>query len=360
MIALVGAEHGTKNMFATDLGSLESELPLARPTMVAAVPRVFEKVFEGARAKAESQGRARIFDAAAATAIRFAKERAKGRVSLKTRLAHAVFDRLVYRKIRKAFGGSLRFAFSGASPLGERLTYFFDGIGIRIFEGYGLTETSPVLAVNRADAWLPGTVGPPVTGTTIRIAVDGEVLAAGPQVFAGYWDNDAATADALTDDGWLRTGDVGEVVDGFLRITGRKKELIVTAGGKNVAPAPMEDELRANPLVSQALVVGDNRPFITALVTIDADAFDRWRRARGELDRTVEDSVDHPVLRAAVQVTIDRVNASRSRAESIREFAILPSDLTVAAGELTPTLKVRRPIVEARYAGTIDRLYSRA
>jgi long-chain acyl-CoA synthetase len=269
-----------------------------------------------------------------------------------------VFDRIVYRKIRAAFGGSLRFAFSGASPLGERLTYFFDGVGIRIFEGYGLTETSPVLTVNRADAWVPGTVGPPVCGTRVRIAADGEILAAGPQVFTGYWANEEGTAAALTPDGWLRTGDLGELAGGFLHITGRKKDIIVTAGGKNVAPAPMEDELRAHALIDQAVVIGDNRPFVAALVTLDPEGFDRWRSARGEPARTVSESVDHPVLRAAIQVAVDRVNATRSRAESIRAFAILPTELTEAAGEITPTLKVRRAVVEERYADIIDRIYA--
>jgi long-chain acyl-CoA synthetase len=279
-------------------------------------------------------------------------------VRILTRLAHALFDILVHRKVRAAFGGSLRLAFSGASPLGERLAYFFDGAGIRIFEGYGLTETSPVLTVNRSDAWRPATVGPPVAGTRLRIADDGEVLAAGPQVFGGYWGEPAATAEVL-DGGWLRTGDVGQVDGKFLRIVGRKKELIVTAGGKNVAPAPMEDALRSYPLVSQAVVIGDNRPFIAALITIDPEAFEQWKAGRGEPDRTIAASVDHPVLRAALQVAIDRVNATRSRAESIRSFAILPNDLAVSTGELTPTLKVRRAVVEERYTDVIDRIYRR-
>jgi long-chain acyl-CoA synthetase len=358
MIALVGVEHGVKNMFATDLSRLAEELPMAKPTMIAAVPRVFEKAFDAAQQRARDQRRGRVFEVAAATAERFARQRASGRAGAITWLAHALFDRLVYRKIRAAFGGALRLAFSGASPLGERLAYFYDGAGIRVFEGYGLSETSPVLTVNRADGWRPGTVGQPVAGTMLRIADDGEILAAGPQVFSGYWADAAATA-AVLEDGWLRTGDVGRLEGEFLRIVGRKKDLIVTAGGKNVAPTPMEDALRSHPLISQAVVIGDNRPFVAALITIDPEAFDQWKARRGEPDRTIGSSVDHPVLRAAIQVAIDRVNASRSRAESIRSFAILPDDLTVSAGELTPTLKVRRGVVEDRYAEVIDRIYAR-
>jgi long-chain acyl-CoA synthetase len=357
LIALVGSERGVKGVFATDLASLAEELPMAEPTMIVAVPRVFEKVFNTAERRSRSEGKRRFFARAAAVATRFAQQRAAGRPGLLTRLEHALFERLVYRRIRSAFGGSLRFAFSGASPLGEQLTYFFDGIGVRIFEGYGLTETSPALTVNRAHAWRPGTVGQPLAGTSLRIDEDGEILARGPQVFSGYWRDAEATSQAFTDDGWLRTGDIGVLEGGFLRITGRMKELIVTAGGKNVAPAPMEDRLRAHPLISQAVVIGDNRPFIAALITIDHEAFATWRAERDEPDLTVAKSVDHPGLRAAVQQAVDAVNATVSRAESIRAFAILPIDLSIDRGEVTPTMKVRRASVLARYADVIDRLY---
>jgi long-chain acyl-CoA synthetase len=359
LIALVGSEYGVKGAFASDLARLAEELPMANPTMVVAVPRVFEKVFDTAqrRSHAEGKARARIFARAADVAIDFARQRARGQPTLWTRLQHGMFERLVYGRIRAAFGGSLRFAFSGASPLGTRLSYFFDGVGIRIFEGYGLTETSPVLTVNRAHAWRPGTVGRPLAGTEVRIDDDGEILAKGPQVFSGYWHDDRATREAFTADGWLRTGDIGVLEDGYLRVTGRKKELIVTAGGKNVAPAPLEDRLRAHPLISHAVVVGDDRPFIAALVTIDDDAFATWRTARGEPERTVAESVEDPDLRAAVQEGVDATNATVSRAESIRAFAILPADLTIADGEITPTMKVRRAKVVARYADVIDGLY---
>jgi long-chain acyl-CoA synthetase len=264
----------------------------------------------------------------------------------------------VYRKVKAVFGGRLRFAFSGGGPLGERLTHFFDGAGVRIFEGYGLTETSPTLTVNRADAWKPGTVGLPLAATTIRVADDGEILARGPQVFDGYWGNDAATA-ATFADGWLLTGDIGELdADGFLRITGRKKEIIVTAAGKNVAPAPLEDRLRANPLISQAVVIGDARPFIAALITVDGAAALAWAFEHGLGEPTIDELITNPDLRASVQTAVDDANRSVSRAESIRAFALLPEDgLSVDGGELTPTLKVRRAAVAVRYAAVIDRLY---
>jgi long-chain acyl-CoA synthetase len=273
-------------------------------------------------------------------------------------LEHALFERLVYGKLRHALGGGLRMAFSGGSPLGERLTHFFDGIGVRIFEGYGLTETSPTLTINRPGAWRPGSVGRPLAGTTIRIAVDGEILAKGPQVFVGYWQNPEATAEVIDDEGWFHTGDIGELdSDGYLRITGRKKELIVTAAGKNVAPAPLEDRLRAHPLVSQAVVVGDERPFVAALITIDEDAFVDWASETGIGADTVAEAADTVELRAVIAAAVEEANLSVSRAESIREFAILPRDFSIDAEELTPTLKVRRTVVHARYRGAIEAIY---
>jgi long-chain acyl-CoA synthetase len=358
LIALVGVETGVKAAFATDMTRLADEMPLAQPTMIVAVPRVFEKVFTAAQQRAHAQGRGRIFDAATNVAIRYSRQRARGqwRVTPWTRLLHAVFDRLVHRKIRAAFGGSLRFAFSGASPLGERLTHFFDGVGVRIFEGYGLTETSPVLTVNRADAWRPGTVGQPVAGTLLRLEPDGEILAKGPQVFAGYWRDDTGSPAVFTGDGWLRTGDLGEFDGRFVRIVGRKKDLIVTAGGKNVSPAPMEDEQQAHPLVSQALDVGDDRPFVAALVTIDGGAFTQWLDERGE-SGAVSEWVDHPDVRAEIQSAADAVNATRSRAESIRAFAILPGEFRADDGEVTPTMKLRRDVIHDRHRDVIDGLY---
>ncbi len=356
---LFGLEMGVRTGFASDIAHLAEELGMVHATVIAGVPRIFEKVFNSAQHTAHATRKGLIFDRSASVAVRWSKERHRGNVRPWTALEHAVFERLVYGKLRHALGGAMRLAFSGGGPLGERLTHFFDGIGVQIFEGYGLTETSPTLTLNRPGAWRPGSVGRPLAGTTIRIADDGEILAKGPQVFAGYWRNAEATAEVIDHDGWFRTGDIGELDDdGFLRITGRKKELIVTAAGKNVAPAPLEDRLRAHPLVSQAVVVGDQRPFIAALVTIDEEAFIDWIAETGLVASTVADAVDAVELRAAVRSAVDDANLSVSRAESIREFSILPRDFTIDAEELTPTLKVRRSVVHDRYRGVIDSIYT--
>jgi long-chain acyl-CoA synthetase len=356
---LFGLEMGVRTGFATDIAHLGEELGMVRATVIAGVPRVFEKVFNSAQHTAHTTRKGPIFDRAASVAVRWSKERHRGNVRPWTAAEHALFERLVYGKLRHALGGGMRLAFSGGSPLGERLTHFFDGIGVQIFEGYGLTETSPTLTINRPGAWRPGSVGQPLAGTTIRIADDGEILAKGPQVFVGYWRNPDATSEVIDDDGWFHTGDIGELDDdGFLRITGRKKDLIVTAAGKNVAPAPLEDRLRAHPLVSQAIVVGDQRPFVSALITIDEDAFVGWASEVGISARNVAEAVDTDELRAAVRAAVDEANLSVSRAESIREFAILPHDLTIDAEELTPTLKVRRSVVRDRYAAVIDSIYT--
>ena len=358
IISLVGAEWGVKGAFATDMAALPEELSMVEPTMLVAVPRIFEKVFNAAQHKAHSEGHGAIFDKATEVAIEWSREHGGHVPHPVTAAEHVLFDRLVYKKIDDVFGGRLRFAFSGGGPLGERLTHFFNGVGVKVFEGYGLTETSPTLTVNTAEAWRPGTVGRPVAGTTIRIAPDGEILAKGPQVFQGYWHNDVATAATFDADGWFLTGDIGELDDdGFLRITGRKKELIVTAAGKNVAPAPLEDRLRAHPLISQAVVVGDNRPFIAAMISLDEEAFQTWAAERGLAPATVSALADNPALVAELQSAIDDANRLVSRAESIRKFAVLPADLTVANGELTPTLKVRRSVVEKSYGHVIDGLY---
>jgi long-chain acyl-CoA synthetase len=352
-------EHRMRCAFATDVAHLAEEFPLAQPTLIAAVPRIFEKVYEGARQKAIADGKGKIFDKASEVAITWSRQRTAGKVTPLVGAQHWLFDKLVYGKIRGAFGGKLRFAFSGGGPLGERLTHFFAGIGLDVYEGYGLTETSPTLTINAPGAWKPGTVGRPVAGTSIRIAEDGEILAKGPQVFGGYWHNDTATAEVLAD-GWFRTGDVGELdADGYLRITGRKKELIVTAAGKNVAPAPLEDRLRASALVSQAVVIGEGRPFVSALVTLDELAVERWCEAHDRAGTPISELTDDAELRAEIQLAVDAANASVSRAESIREFVLLPSDFTIESDELTPTLKVRRGIVEKSRAAAIDAIYTR-
>ena len=358
IITLVGLEWGVKAVFATDIGHLQEELAMARPTMVVAVPRVFEKVFNGARHKAVGDGHGKIFDKAEDVAIKWSEDRTAGRRGVVVTAEHAVFDRLAYRKLQDVFGGRMRFAFSGGGPLGERLTHFFNGIGVRIFEGYGLTETSPTLAVNSAEAWKPGTVGRPLGGTSIRIADDEEILAKGPQVFGGYWHNEAATDEVKDADGWFHTGDIGHLDgDGFLRITGRKKDLIVTANGKNVAPAPLEDRLRAHPLISQAVVVGDGLPFIAAMLALDEEAVQEWAEDHDMKHAVTSELHGHSGLLAELQEAVDDANKSVSKAESIRKFAVLPRDLSIEAGELTPTLKVRRATVAKTYSAVIDDLY---
>jgi long-chain acyl-CoA synthetase len=338
---------------------LVDELQMYRPTTMAAVPRIFEKVFNTASHTAHRDRKGPIFDRAAEVATRWSREHAAGRVRPWTAVEHGLFDRLVYGKIRHAFGGQLRLCFSGGGPLGERLTHFFAGVGVQIYEGYGLTETSPTLTLNRPGAWRPGTVGRPLAGTSISLAADGEILAKGPQVFQGYWHNETATAEVFDSDGWFRTGDIGELdEEGYLRITGRKKELIVTAAGKNVAPAPLEDHLRAHELISQAVVVGEGRPFIAALITIDPTVLPDWAAEHGFAEVPLLQVLASPELHAAIQPAIDHANTSVSRAESIRSFAILPRDFTIDDGELTPTLKVRRANVQSIYAAEIDRIYA--
>jgi long-chain acyl-CoA synthetase len=343
-----------------DAKHLLDDLGTFQPTVLLAVPRVFEKVFHGARRKAVDGGKGKIFDAAAATAVAWSRACDAGGPGAALRLRRALFDALVYRRLRAALGGHVRAAVSGSAPLTEHLGHFFRGVGVPVLEGYGLTETTAAISVNTMSAQRIGTVGRPIPGQTIRIADDGEILVRGPVVFRGYHGNPDATAEAVTD-GWFHTGDVGELDEaGFLRITGRKKELIVTAGGKNVAPAVLEDRLRAHPLVGQVLVVGDGQPFIAALVTVDAEALPRWRRQHGkpEGDGSAADLVDDPELRGEIAAAVEEANRAVSRAEQIRKFRILPGDFTEEGGELTPTLKVRRSVVTSRYADDVAALYS--
>jgi long-chain acyl-CoA synthetase len=346
----------------TDTSTVAEALPEFRPTFLLAVPRVFEKVFNTAVQQASASGaKRRIFDAAVATAIDWSRATGTpdgaGRASRTLGLRHALFDRLVYAKLRAAVGGQVSHAVSGGAPLGERLGHFFRGAGITILEGYGLTETSAAATVNRPGRNKIGTVGQPLPGVAIRIAGDGEILLRGPNVFAGYWQNEAATAEVLDDEGWLHSGDVGSLDDeGFLRVTGRKKELIVTAGGKNVAPAVLEDRLRASPLISQSVVVGDGRPYVAALITLDDEGVAFWRKQHGLA--AGPDMTSDPALIADIQAAVDDANKAVSRAESIRRFRILPGDFTEANGYLTPSLKVRRNVVTKDFAGEIEALYS--
>lgn len=343
---------------SADIKNLLPQLATFQPTFILAVPRVFEKVFNTASQRATADGRGRIFDRAADAAIAYSRAMDSGRVPLRVRASHAVFSRLVYGRLRDALGGSCAYAVSGGAPLGERLGHFYRGIGLTVLEGYGLTETTAALTVNLPDAQKVGTVGRPVQGTAVRVADDGELLFRGGQVFSGYWKNEAATAEAKDADGWFHTGDVGEVDDeGFVRITGRKKEILVTAGGKNVAPAVLEDRVRAHALVSQCLVVGDGRPFIGALVTIDDEAFPAWAEQHGK-SGTVADNIDDPDLRAEVETAIEEANKAVSKAESIRKFTILPMDWTEEAGQVTPSLKLKRNVVMRECRDEIAALYS--
>lgn len=340
----------TKNLVA-DLGSF-------RPTFLLAVPRVFEKVYNGAEQKARASGKAKPFHWAAKVAIAYSRALDTPRgPSLALRVQHALADRLVYRTLRSAMGGRLTHSISGGAPLGERLGHFFRGVGLRILEGYGLTETTAPTAVNLPGLTKIGTVGPAFPGTALRTDADGELLVRGDHVFRGYRNRPDLTAEAL-EDGWFRTGDLGSFdEDGYLRITGRKKEIIVTAGGKNVAPAVLEDRLRAHPLVSQVVVVGDHRPFIGALVTLDDEMLPGWLSSHGLPAMDVEAAAAHPEVRAALDRAVERANEAVSRAESIRKITVLTTDLTEDNGYLTPSLKVKRAAVVADFASTIDDLY---
>jgi long-chain acyl-CoA synthetase len=350
-----------------DTGSLASGLAEFRPTFLLAVPRVFEKVFNTAQQQAAaSPAKARIFAAAVDTAVAWSRassdtggDAARGPG---LRLKHALYDRLVYAKLRAAVGGQVRYAVSGGAALGERLSHFFRGAGLPVLEGYGLTETSAAATVNRPDWQRIGTVGQPLPGVSVRIADDGEILLAGPPIFGGYWRNPEATAAGLDPQGWLHTGDLGSLDDaGFLSVTGRKKELIVTAGGKNVAPAVLEDRIRAHPLVSQAMVVGDGKPYIACLITLDSEAFTQWKTRNGKpAGATATDLADDPDLIAALQAAVDDANQAVSRAESIRRFTVLAEDFTEASGHLTPSLKVRRAQVMKDFAGEVEGLYAPA
>ncbi|MDP3894724.1 long-chain fatty acid--CoA ligase [Nocardioides sp.] len=344
---------------SSDIKNLLDDFASFEPTFILAVPRVFEKVFNTASQKAAADGKGRIFNRAADTAIAWSRAQDSGRVPLKLKAQHALFDRLVYGRLRAALGGSCQYAVSGGAPLGERLGHFYRGVGLVVLEGYGLTETTAALTVNLPDAQKIGTVGRPLPGTAVRVADDGELLFRGGQVFAGYWNDEQATGEVLTRNGWFHTGDVGEVDDeGFVRITGRKKEILVTAGGKNVAPAVLEDRLRAHALISQCMVVGDGEPFIGALITIDPESFPAWAEQHGKTGK-VADLVDDPDLRSAIAEAVEDANTAVSKAESIRRFTILPEDWTEEDGLLTPSLKLKRNVVMRQFRDDVAALYGR-
>jgi long-chain acyl-CoA synthetase len=338
---------------------LPFDLASFKPTFVLAVPRIFEKVYNGAEAKAEAAGKGDIFRKAAAVAVAYSENLDAKKFNPILSLKHKLFDALVYSKIRQGLGGRVEAAISGGAPLGARLGHFYRGAGITILEGYGLTETTAGATLNLNTAIRIGSVGRPIPGTSIKIAEDGEVLIGGPIVMRGYWQNDEANKEAF-DGTWFRSGDLGRLdEDGFLYITGRKKEIIVTAGGKNVAPAVLEDRLRAHPLVSQCMVVGDNQPFIAALITIDQDMLKGWIAANNKTGASVATLVNDPDLKAVIQTAVDEANKAVSKAESIRKFAILDTDFTIADGQLTAKLSVKRHVVAEQFASTIAALYTK-
>ena len=346
--------------FTSDIKNLVPMFGVFKPTLVVSVPRVFEKVYNTAEQNARKDGKGKIFEIAANTAIEFSKASDGGGPGMLLRAKHAVFDRLVYGKLRAALGGHCRAAISGGAPLGARLGHFYRGVGLTIYEGYGLTETSAAITVNQLDGLKVGSVGKLLEGNSMRLNDDDELLVRGGVVFAGYWHNEEETA-AVFSDGWFHTGDLGAIDDnGFLTIVGRKKEIIVTAGGKNVAPAVLEDRLRAHPLISQAMCVGDAKPFIGALIAIDPEAFPGWKERNGKnADATVADLADDPDLAAEIDLAVKDANQAVSKAEAIRKFRILPVDFTEETGELTPTLKVKRKVVAEKFADEIEALYDR-
>ncbi|KRE60714.1 long-chain fatty acid--CoA ligase [Arthrobacter sp. Soil736] len=357
-ISVLSVAAGVTVAHTPDIKHLLPDLQSYKPTFILAVPRVFEKVYNSALTKAEDGGKGAIFHKAADTAIAYSRARQDGGVGFGLKIKHAIFDRLVYSKLRAAMGGQVAHAVSGGGPLGERLGHFFQGIGLQILEGYGLTETTAPISVNTPERIKIGTVGAPIPGTSVKIADDGEILTKGTCVMRGYYKRDDLTAEAFVD-GWFRTGDIGQLDgDGFLTITGRKKEIIVTAGGKNVVPAQLEDQIRADALVSQVLVVGDNRPFIGALVTLDEEALPGWLQRHGlPAETTVTDAADNAVVKAAVQELINHANQSVSQAEAIKAFRIVPSDFTEASGHLTPSMKVKRAQVMKDFENVIDEMY---
>jgi len=358
-ISVLSIHAGVKVGHQPDTKLLVQSAGSFKPTFLLAVPRVFEKVYNSSEQKAEAGGKGKIFRTAADTAIAHSKALDAGSVPLGLKLKFAVLDRLVLSKIRDALGGNVKYAVSGSAPLGPRLGHFYRSLGIKILEGYGLTETTAPATVNLGSKFKIGTTGPAMPGVGIKIADDGEIFVKGINVFAGYWNNDAATAEVM-EDGWFKTGDIGALdSDGYLTITGRKKEIIVTAGGKNVSPAALEDPIRANPLVGQVIVVGDKKPFISALITLDVEMLPTWLKNNGEdASMSLAEASNHPAVVAEVQRAVDAANGLVSRAESIRKFHILATDLTEASGHLTPKLSIKRNIIVEDFADVIESIYS--
>lgn len=358
-ISVLCIHGGVKVGHQPDTKLLLPSMQSFKPTFLLAVPRVFEKVYNSSEQKAESGGKGTIFRRAAAVAIAHSEALDAGRVPLALAIQFAVFDRLVLRKIRAALGGRVRFAVSGSAPLGLRLAHFYRSLGLTILEGYGLTETTAPVSVNIPSDFKIGKVGPPLPGNSVRVAEDGEIQVKGVCVFAGYWNNPQATADAF-DGEWFKTGDIGLIGDdGYLEITGRKKEIIVTAGGKNVSPAALEDPIRANPIVGHVIVVGDRKPYISALVTLDEEMLPVWLGNNGlDAKLPVAEAAKHPKVVAELQRAVDAANVRVSRAESIRKFHVLDAELTEASGHLTPKLSIKRTVILKDFAVVIESMYT--
>ncbi len=360
-ISILAVHGGVKVGHQADTKLLVPTMGSFKPTFLLAVPRVFEKVYNASEQKAEAGGKGKIFRKAAEVAIAHSKAVDAGHVPFGLKLQFAVLDRLVLSKIRAALGGRAKYAVSGSAPLGLRLGHFYRSLGLTILEGYGLTETTAPVSVNVPSNFKIGKVGPPLPGNSVRIAADGEIQVKGVCVFAGYWNNEAATKETF-EDGWFKTGDIGEFdEDGYLSITGRKKEIIVTAGGKNVAPAALEDPIRANPIIGQVIVVGDQKPFVSALITLDEEMLPVWL-SNNELDGTMSlsEAAKNPAVLAEIQRAVDAANSTVSRAESIRKFHILDADLTEASGHLTPKLSIKRNVILADFADVIEEMYAGA
>lgn len=358
-ISVLSVDGGVRVGHQPDTTQLLPSLQSFKPSFLLAVPRVFEKVYNSAEQKAEAGGKGKIFRTAAATAVEYSKAREAGRVSLGLSLKFKLFDRLVFSKLREAMGGNVRWAVSGSAPLGPRLGHFFNALGITVLEGYGLTETTAPATINRPSKVKIGTVGPALPGVSIRIAKDGEIEVKGIDVFKEYWKNPTATKEAFRD-GWFKTGDIGTLdEDGYLSITGRKKEIIVTAGGKNVSPAYLEDPIRADPVIGQVVVVGDRQPFISALITLDIEMLPMWL-TNNKLDpkMTLAEASKNAAIRDHVQKAIDRANARVSQAESIRKFVILPIEFTEASGHLTPKMSIKRHVIEKDFSDQITEIYA--
>jgi long-chain acyl-CoA synthetase len=359
MIQFGALQAGLHMAHCGDLARVSKDLVSFKPTLLLAVPRIFEKVFNGAEAKAASSGKSRLFTKAVGIAIARSESFDGKKMTSKDLALHYFFDRLLYSKIRAGLGGRVVAAISGGAPLSPRLGHFFRGAGMNILEGYGLTETTAAVSLNVRTAQKMGSVGRPIPSTRIRIAEDGEILIQGPVVMQKYWNNELATREVMTEDEYFKTGDLGSIdLDGYLYIIGRKKEMIVTSGGKNVAPEVLEDRLRSHPLISQCMVVGDNKPFIAALITLDPDALRTWSITHKKAEAPIESLIRDMALREVIQIAVDDANKAVSKAESIRKFTILPEDFSIAQGQLTAKLSVKRHVILKQYSQEISDLFA--